>query len=242
MSFSDAGDVILTSSSQNKEVHVGYSTPSTKDPLEGKTTAVIAVMRGKPKGGCQRHCSNKHYMQKLVRVLLDCGSDGNLVFVNKDKPIMLPYSKKQIPQSWITLNGIFQTKCKTRIELNFFEHSDSIKFSSKPDVLEYNKGSRPQYDLIFGTETMKELGIILHLKPKTIIIDEVILPMRNINHLHGATTLRALKLNNNSLAMKPQSTQDGTKHAMQILNAKYKKADLHSTIKENCKHVSANQQ
>ncbi len=45
-SFSDAGDVTMTSSSQNKGIHVNYSTPTKKDPLEGKTMAVIAVMRG----------------------------------------------------------------------------------------------------------------------------------------------------------------------------------------------------
>ncbi len=61
MSFSDAGDVMLMSSCQNEEVHDSYSTPTTKDPPEGKTTAVIAVMRGKPKDGwhCHRHRSNK---------------------------------------------------------------------------------------------------------------------------------------------------------------------------------------
>jgi hypothetical protein len=46
MSFSNAGDVMLTSSSQNKGIHVNYSTPPNKDTPEGKTTAVIAVMRG----------------------------------------------------------------------------------------------------------------------------------------------------------------------------------------------------
>jgi hypothetical protein len=51
-------------------------------------------MRGKPKDGYHHHHSNKHYKQKLVRVLLDSGSDGNLVFVNKDKPMLLPSSKK----------------------------------------------------------------------------------------------------------------------------------------------------
>ncbi len=59
--LSNAGDVMLMLSSQNKEVHDSYSTPTTKDPLEGKTTAVIAVMRGKPKDGCHRHRSKKHY-------------------------------------------------------------------------------------------------------------------------------------------------------------------------------------
>jgi hypothetical protein len=49
---------------------------SLKDPPEGKTTAIIAVMRGKPKDGHHRHHSNKRYKQKLVRVLLDLGSDS----------------------------------------------------------------------------------------------------------------------------------------------------------------------
>ncbi len=70
-----------------------------------------------------------------------------------------------------------------------------------------------QYDLFLGTETMKEYGIVLDFKSKTITIDKIMLPMRNINNLQGISILHALKLNH-SLAMEPQSTQDGTKHAM----------------------------
>jgi hypothetical protein len=98
------------------------------------------------------------------------------------------------------LNGIFQTKCKARIELNFVEYSDSNRFYAEPDVVKYDKGSKPQYDLILGTETMKELGIVLDIKAKMITIDEIILAMRNITHLQDVNMLCALKLNN-SLAM-----------------------------------------
>jgi hypothetical protein len=42
--------------------------------------------------------------------------------------------------------------------------------------------------------------------------------------------------------MEPQSTQDATKRAMQILDAKYSKADLQSVVRDNCKHLSADQQ
>jgi hypothetical protein len=42
--------------------------------------------------------------------------------------------------------------------------------------------------------------------------------------------------------MEPQSIQDTTRHATQILEVKYKKADLQSIVKEICKHLSANQQ
>ncbi len=61
------------------------STPENNNLSEEKTTAIVAVMRGKPREGYHRHHSNKHYKKKLVRVLLDSGSDGDLVFVDKDK-------------------------------------------------------------------------------------------------------------------------------------------------------------
>jgi hypothetical protein len=104
---SNADDLMLTSPSQSKDVHVNHSTPSASNPSEGRTTAIIAVMRGNPKDGYTHQCSNKHCKQKIVRVLLYSGSDGNLIFLNKDKPMLFPYLKRLVPQSWNTLNGIF---------------------------------------------------------------------------------------------------------------------------------------
>ena len=128
-------------------------------------------MRGGPKHGhhCQR--SNKHYKQKLVGVLVDSDSDGDLVFVDKDKLMLLPSSKKLLQQSWNTLNGMFQTKCKAEIELNFFEYSDSKRYHVEPDVVKYDKNNRLQYDLILGTVSMKKFGIILNFRDKMITID-----------------------------------------------------------------------
>ncbi len=239
-SFSNAYDITLRSSSQSKEVHDKYSTPTTSNPPEGKTTAVLAVMRGNPKDGYTRQCSNKHYKQRLVQVLLDSGSDGDLIFVSKDK-LILPYSKRLVPKLWNTSNGIFQTNCKVWVELNFFEYSDSKWLYEGPDMVEYNKDSKPHYNLILGTETMKKFGIILNFSDKMINIDEINLPMRNINNLQGACILRALK-RNHSLAMEPQSTQDSTQHATCILDAKYSKADLESVVRDNCKHLGADHQ
>jgi hypothetical protein len=42
--------------------------------------------------------------------------------------------------------------------------------------------------------------------------------------------------------MEPKSTQDATKHATWILDAKYNKADFQSIVKDNCKHLSADNQ
>jgi hypothetical protein len=111
----------------------------------------------------------------------------------------------------------------------------------EPDIVKYNQTNKPQYDLILDVKTMKKYGIILDFKYKMITVDEVKLPMQNINYLQGSSTLRVLKLNN-SLAMEPHSTQDATKRVMQILGAKYKIADLQSIVRDNCKHLSADQQ
>ncbi len=240
--ISEAGDVMMTSSSKTKGMLKKNSTLLNKDPPEGKTTAIAAVMRGRPRLSCHRQDSNKHYKQKLVRVLLDSGSDGDLVFVDKDKPMLLPSSKRLVPQLRNTLNGMFQTKRKAEIELNFFEYSDRKRYLAEPDIVECNKNNRPQYDLILSVKTMKNYGNILDFKDEMITVDEVTLPMRNINYLQGSSTLCALKLNH-SLAMDLQSTQEATKRVTRILDdAKYQKADLHAIVKDKCTHLSADHQ
>jgi hypothetical protein len=105
-SVSKAGDVMMMSSSQKEKILKRNSILPNKDPPEGRTTAIIAVMRGKPRNGHHRQCSNKNYEQKLVRVLLDSGSDGDLAFIDKDKPMLLPSSKRLVPQLWNTSNGM----------------------------------------------------------------------------------------------------------------------------------------
>jgi hypothetical protein len=96
-----------------------------------------------------------------VQILLDSGSDGDLFFIDIDKPMLLPSSKRLVAQSWNTLNGRFQTTRKAEIELNFCEYSDSKKYLAAPDIIEYKKINRPQYDIILGVKTMKKYGIIL---------------------------------------------------------------------------------
>jgi hypothetical protein len=72
-------------------------------------------------------CEIKHN-HSLAMEPQSSSSDGDLIFVSKDKPMLLPYSKRLVPQSWNTLNRIFQTKHNAQVELNFFEYSDSKRF------------------------------------------------------------------------------------------------------------------
>ncbi len=74
-----------------------------------------------------------------MQVLLDRShNNGHLVFLTKDKPMMFPYSKRLVPQSWNTLNGISQ-RYLAKGELNFLDYFDNKRFFSEPDVVKYGK-------------------------------------------------------------------------------------------------------
>ena len=95
--------------------------------------------------------------------------------------------------------------------MKFFEYSDSKEFLVTPDVVEYDKKkmTRPMYDLILGCKTMKELGIVLDFRTKEITIDEIILPMREINSLTTSNMEKAWTVNN-SMAHEPHSMHEAT--------------------------------
>ncbi len=91
----------MTSSDQTGKLLKKKNFTSNKDPPVGKITAIVAVMRGRPKHSHHRQRSNKHNKRKFMRVLLDSGSDGDLIFKDKDKPMLLPTAK-----SWFHSHGI----------------------------------------------------------------------------------------------------------------------------------------
>ncbi len=75
----------------------------------------------------------------------------------------------------------------------------------------------------------------MDFKEKTITIDEILLPMRNINNLQLKTSIsRALKLNT-SFSQEPVSIRGATKRLVEILDAKYAKADLPAIVRDNFK-------
>ncbi len=59
-SVSEAGDVMMTSSDQTGKLLKEKNVTPSKGPPEGKTTDIVAVMRGRPKHSHHRQCSNKH--------------------------------------------------------------------------------------------------------------------------------------------------------------------------------------
>ena len=89
------------------------------------------------------------------------------------------------------------------------EYSASKSITLTPDIVEYEKGAQaPLYDLIIGKQTLNDIGEVLDFKEKTIAIDSILLPMRNIINLQlKPSVTRALKHNDTCHAQEPVSTQ-----------------------------------
>ncbi len=145
-----------------------------------------------------------------------------------------------ITQSWGTSNGTFVTDKVGDIEISFVEYLVSKKVRLQPDIVEYSPGDQPaMYDLIIGKQTMHDLAVVLDFQEKTIKIDEILLPMRNIINLKLKPRITRALRENTCFGQEPISTHSTTKPVGEILDAKYEKADLPAIIRENCSHLKA---
>ena len=101
--------------------------------------------------------------------------------------------KRQVPKSWHTSNGSFQNNGRAKLRIKFFEYSTSREYFIQPNVVEFKDPvDKPGFDLILGSKTMKELGIVLDFWTKEITLDEISLPMRDINKLSPRAQIEKL--------------------------------------------------
>ena len=142
-----------------------------------------------------------------------------------------------MPQSWGTFNGTFLTKKVGEIDIFFVEYSASKSVHLTPDIVEYDVGANePLYDLLIGKRRLCDIGAVLDFKEKTITIDSILLPMRNIVSLQLKPSVTKALRHNTCLAQEPVSTQNNTKRVIEILGAKYDKADLPAIVRDNFSH------
>ncbi len=165
---------------------------------------------------------------------------GDLVFLKRGSSKCISVLKRVVPQSWGTSNGTFVTDKVGDIEISFVEYSTSKKVHLQPDIVEYSLGDQaPMYDLIIGKQIMHKLGVKLNFQEKTITIDEILLPMRNIAYLQLKPRITRALRENTCFAQEPISTRSATKRVVKISDAKYEKADLPAIIRNNCSHLTA---
>jgi hypothetical protein len=182
-------------------------------------------------------------VKTTIRVLLDTGLSGDLLFIRKGSHKYVPCVKRNVPQSWGTSNRTFQTKKVGDINISFVEYSASKSVHLTPDIVEYDAGANaPMYDLIIGKQTLHDIGTVLDFKDRSITKNNILLPMRNIANLQLEPSItRALRRSsarNACLAQEPVSTNDDTKRVIAILDAEYDKADLPAIIEDNRSHLT----
>jgi hypothetical protein len=106
--------------------------------------------------------SELYVKNKTIRVLLDSGSSGDLLFMKKGSSKCISIVKWVVPQSWGTSNGTFITDKVGAIEISFDKYLASKKVRLQLDIVEYSPGDpAPMYDLIIGKQTMHNLGVKL---------------------------------------------------------------------------------
>jgi hypothetical protein len=185
--------------------------------------------------------SGLYVTNKTIRVLLDSGSSGDLLFIKKGSSKCISVVKRVVPQSWGTSNSTFVTHKVGVIEISFVEYLASKKVRLQPDIVQYSPGDQvPMYDLIIGKQTMHNLVVKFDFQEKTITIDKILLPMRNIANLQLKPRITRALRENTCFAQEPISTRSATKRMVKILDAEYEKADLPAIIRENCSHLVGN--
>ena len=95
---------------------------------KGRVTAVVAKARYHKaiKNQAQQrieHSAGSCPSNTVIKVLLDSGRDGDLMFHEKGTHIHSPYLTRQVQNSQHVLNWSFLTKGRSKVSLKFFEHS-----------------------------------------------------------------------------------------------------------------------
>ncbi len=152
--------------------------------------------------------SGLYVKNKTIRVLLDSGSSGDLLFMKKGSSKRISVVKRVVPQSWGSSNSTFVTDKVGNIEISFVEYYASKKVRLQPDIVEYSPGDQaPMYDLILGKQTMHNLEVKLDFQEKIITIDEILLPMpmRNIANLQLKPRITRALRENTCFAQEPNT-------------------------------------
>ena len=90
---------------------------------EGRVTAVVAKVSYQATDDKThqriKHSAGRCTSNSVIKVLLDSGSDDDLLFYEKGTPIHFPHLTRQVPCSWHTSNGNFLIKERSEVNLKF---------------------------------------------------------------------------------------------------------------------------
>ena len=152
---------------------------------------------------------------KLKTIKILCNSGATATILSK-KFVKNLRTKQDSVQTWETPAGTFETHSKCKVDFTMPEFHPKRLITYKVHVTPQPMG----YDMILGTDLLRELGFILDFKEETITWDDATLPMKP----RDAEPPDFYSLSDE---VEGEEASDCIK---EILDAKYKPADLKEVV------------
>ena len=176
---------------------------------------------------CQLHDPTGTTANLDTKALLDSGGSGCLIAKHLARNLPLTTPTSQSPVQFLTAAGTYTSQGLVQLQFSMPElhHDRTIEWQFH--VAE-NLGA---YDLIIGRDLMQELPINLHFDTMEIEWDTARIPMRPLDASSQTSYF----------VQDPATVDDATQRIKDILDAKYKKADIPKLVKTQ-QHLTSSDQ
>ena len=183
--------------------------------LTNKPTKVDSSTKRTQKVSRSKNLNRKE--TKYVKVLLDSGASASIIHQSYVRKNNYDF-RKTSANAWTTMAGSFSTSYETTINLTLPELNPTAHISAKMHMTE----NKSNYDVIFGRDLLRELGISLDFKNNTVTWQHIEIPMKPKD-----CTVRGHFAIEESVNVK-----QATSRIKKILDAKYEKANLKQLVKK----------
>ena len=181
-----------------------------------KRTQKVSTTRKQKKEKNKKKHTYSGKKPTYVKILLDSGASASIVhksYVQKNN-----YESHKISENvWNTMAGSFTTSYESTINITLPELNPTAHISAKLFVTE----NKSNYDLIFGRDLLRELGISLDFENNLVSWQHVEIPMKP----------RDCTVEGHFAIEESTNVQQATTRIKKILDAKYEKANLKEIVK-----------
>ena len=163
---------------------------------------------------------------RYVKILMDSGASASIIhdsFVRTNKF----NTRKTSANKWSTMAGSFSTSCEVEVKLKLPELNVTAHIFAPFHVT----SQKSNYDVIFGRDLLRELGINLDFQNNSFIWKETEIPMKSIN----------CKMRTNFVIQDSKNIKSATNRIKKILDANYEKANL-KDITNKLKYLNLDEQ
>jgi hypothetical protein len=164
-----------------------------------------------------------------LKALIDTGSSGCIIL--NEFIAGIQHQKSENSQRWMTKGGLFETNgiCPVKFYLPEFSTQECVKWKFHVDSSKQTIKSR--YDMIIGRDLLEQLPLDIKFSDHTLSWQERSIPMKLMDELNSKNINTIVEECYESIL-----TGEMTRRTMEILDAKYEKANL-QLITSQCTYL-----